>query len=87
MWPAATKSRAKVARHHAIRPARHQQDRPGAAVGADLAVMERDTRAMRGEGPFVFAQVKNGVGVDEIIHQIIHAWQHAASVATCSLID
>src|SRR6267154_2618289 len=48
------------------------------AVGADLAVMERDTRAMRGEGPFVFAQVKNGVGVDEIIHQIIHAWQHAA---------
>jgi len=50
------------------------------AVGADLAVMERDTRAMRGEGPFVFAQVKNGVGVYEIIHQIIHAWQHAASV-------
>jgi len=50
------------------------------AVGADLAVMERDTRAMRGEGPFVFAQVKNGVRVDEIIHQIIHAWQHAASV-------
>jgi len=50
------------------------------AVGADLAVMERDARAMRGDGPFVFAQVKHGVGVDEIISQIIHAWQHAASV-------
>src|SRR5882724_9373682 len=50
------------------------------AVGADLAVMERDARAMRGDGPFVFAQVKNGIGVDDIIQQIIHAWQHAASV-------
>ena len=32
------------------------------AVGADLKVMERDTKKMRGDGPFVFAQVKNGVG-------------------------
>ncbi|MEY4385159.1 MAG: urease accessory protein UreG [Verrucomicrobiota bacterium] len=50
-------------------------------VGADLAVMERDTKKMRGAGPFVFAQVKNGVGVDDIIHQIIHAWQHATGVS------
>ncbi|HWE00929.1 MAG TPA: urease accessory protein UreG [Tepidisphaeraceae bacterium] len=41
-----------------------------AAVGADLDVMDRDARAMRGQGPFVFAQVKNGVGLDEIISHI-----------------
>src|SRR6185295_355036 len=46
------------------------------AVGADLQVMERDARKMRGSGPFVFAQVKNGVGLDEIIDHILHAWQH-----------
>ncbi len=47
------------------------------AVGADLKVMARDTRRMRGDGPFVFAQVKNGVGCDEIVAHLIHAWQHA----------
>ena len=51
-----------------------------AGVGADLAVMERDTKRVRGDGPFVFAQVKHGVAVDEIISQIIHAWQHATSL-------
>jgi urease accessory protein len=50
------------------------------AVGADLAVMERDTRLMRGAGPFVFAQVRNGVGIEEIVGNILHAWQHAAGV-------
>jgi urease accessory protein len=51
-----------------------------AGVGADLAVMERDARKMRGDGPFVFAQVKHGVGVDEIIGHITHAWQHAGCI-------
>lgn len=51
-----------------------------AGVGADLKVMEHDTKRMRGSGPFVFAQVKNGVGVDQIIDHIIHAWQHATQV-------
>lgn len=50
------------------------------AVGADLQVMERDTRKMRGQGPFVFAQVKHGVGVPEIVDHILHAWQHALGV-------
>ena len=36
-------------------------------VGASLEVMDRDSRRMRGERPFVFAQVRNGVGVDEVI--------------------
>ena len=29
--------------------------------------MERDAKRMRGDGPSVFAQVTNGVGVDEIV--------------------
>jgi Ni2+-binding GTPase involved in maturation of urease and hydrogenase len=36
------------------------------AVGASLDVMRRDAAVMRGDGPTVFAQVKNGPGVDEI---------------------
>src|SRR5262245_63899323 len=35
-------------------------------VGADLTVMDRDARRMRGDGPFIFAQVTNGVGVQAI---------------------
>jgi urease accessory protein len=50
------------------------------AVGADLEVMRRDSLKMRGEGPFVFAQVKHGVGVEEIIDHVIHAWQHALDI-------
>jgi len=49
-------------------------------VGADLKIMERDAKRMRGDGPFVFAQVKHGVGVDEIIECVIHAWQHACGI-------
>src|ERR1039457_4634216 len=30
--------------------------------------------------PFVFAQVKHGVGVDHIIATVIHAWQHACAI-------
>jgi urease accessory protein len=48
-----------------------------AAIGADLGVMDRDAKKMRGPGPFVFAQVKHGVGVDEIVDHILHSWQHA----------
>ncbi len=50
------------------------------AVGADLDVMARDARTMRGTGPFVFAQVKNGVGMEAIVGHILHAWQHARGV-------
>lgn len=48
-----------------------------AAVGADLGVMERDARKMRGAGPFLFAQVTRGVGVDAIASHVLHAWWHA----------
>jgi urease accessory protein len=48
-----------------------------AAVRADLGVMERDALRMRGPGPFLFAQVVNGVGVKEIANEVLHALQHA----------
>ena len=35
-------------------------------VGASLEVMDRDARKMRGDRPFVFANVKAGEGVDAI---------------------
>jgi urease accessory protein len=35
-------------------------------VGASLAVMDRDSRLMRGERPFVFANIRAGEGVAEI---------------------
>ena len=36
-------------------------------VGADLTVMEKDTRTMRGAKPFVFTDLRCGEGVSEII--------------------
>ena len=44
-------------------------------VGADLGVMERDARRMRGDGPFVFTQVTNGVGVAEVIEHLLASWR------------
>jgi urease accessory protein len=39
-------------------------------VGADLAVMERDAKRMRGGRPFVFTNLREGVGVDPIVSWI-----------------
>src|SRR6185312_13518440 len=36
-------------------------------VGASLEVMDRDARRMRAEAPFVFTNLKTGVGLDTII--------------------
>jgi urease accessory protein len=44
-------------------------------VGADLDVMARDSRKMRGDGPFLFAQVINGVGAREIAAELMNVWQ------------
>jgi urease accessory protein len=35
-------------------------------VGASLEVMDRDAKRMRGERPFIFTNIKTGVGVPEI---------------------
>ena len=36
-------------------------------VGADLSVMEHDTKRMRGERPWCFTNLKNGVGLDQVV--------------------
>ncbi len=36
-------------------------------VGADLAVMERDAKLMRGARPFLFCDLKSGRGKDEVL--------------------
>jgi urease accessory protein len=41
-------------------------------VGADLAVMERDARALRGENPQVFTDLKRGLGVDRVVAWLKH---------------
>ena len=40
-------------------------------VGASLDIMERDARKMRGEKPFLFTDLKKGVGIEEIESFII----------------
>jgi len=41
------------------------------SVHASLDVMERDSKKMRGDRPFIFANLYDGVGVAEIIEFII----------------
>ncbi len=49
-------------------------------VGADLQVMDRDARRMRGERPFVFASIRHGEGVDEVAAFVERAgWLAAAT--------
>jgi len=42
-------------------------------VGADLEVMDRDTKRMRGSRPFLFAQVKHGKGVRAVAEFIVES--------------
>lgn len=37
-------------------------------VGASLEVMARDARRMRSERPFVFTNLRNGTGAEEVVH-------------------
>jgi len=41
-------------------------------VGASLDIMERDAKKMRGEKPFIFTSLKNGVGTDQVEQFIIN---------------
>jgi urease accessory protein len=42
-----------------------------ALVGADLSVMEHDTKRMRGERPWCFTNLKNGVGLDQVVEFVL----------------
>ena len=39
-------------------------------VGADLKVMERDSKRMRGDKPFIFTNVRNDEGVEDVMNWI-----------------
>ena len=41
-------------------------------VGASLDVMEKDAQKMRGDKPFVFSNLKNGIGIEEIENFVIN---------------
>ena len=40
-------------------------------VGASLEVMDRDSRRMRGDKPFLFTNLKSGQGLDEVVDFIV----------------
>jgi urease accessory protein len=42
-------------------------------VGADLGVMEDDTKRMRGRRPYVFANLRDGVGVEAVARFVVEA--------------
>jgi urease accessory protein len=46
-------------------------------VGASLQVMEEDTKKMRGERPFVFSNLFNGQGLDDIVNWLESEFSHA----------
>lgn len=48
-------------------------------VGASLDVMARDAAKQRGERPFVFANLKEGAGLDAIIEFVEHAGMLSAA--------
>ena len=47
-------------------------------VGADLGVMDRDSRRMRGDRPFIFTNLMSGDGLDRVVNWVeSHIHQHA----------
>lgn len=41
-----------------------------AYVGADLSVMDRDTKRMRGDRPYLFTNLRSGEGLEEVVDWI-----------------
>jgi len=48
-------------------------------VSASLAVMDRDAKLMRGDGPTIFTSIKEGTGVEDVIDLVLSSWKAAGS--------
>jgi urease accessory protein len=48
-------------------------------VGADLAIMDRDAKRMRGTGPTIFASIRQGEGLPAITEHLLAAYRKAAA--------
>jgi urease accessory protein len=55
-------------------------------VGASLDVMDGDSRRMRGERPFIFTNLRAGVGLDRVVNWLEEKLQHPTD-ARRALID
>ena len=57
-------------------------------VGADLGIMERDTIKMRGDKPFIFTNLKTGIGLAEVVKFVSNnlGWYFLAGDAPDSLL-
>ncbi|QIN77748.1 urease accessory protein UreG [Rubrobacter marinus] len=53
-------------------------------VGADLSVMDRDARALRGEAPTLFASVLHGDGMEDVVGWVRAAVEHREWVPATS---
>ena len=51
-------------------------------VGADLAVMERDSKTMRGARPFLFCDLKTEQGLPDVIAWLEHNYLFASATST-----
>lgn len=56
-------------------------------VGASLEVMERDARKMRGDGPFVFTNLRDGDSVSQVIQFIVREGMLQGMDPTPSTLD
>jgi urease accessory protein len=55
-------------------------------VGASLEVMDRDSRKMRADRPFLFSDLKHGIGIEEVVKWLISTmngsdWRSLGTVA------
>ena len=50
-------------------------------VGASLEVMDRDARRMRGDGPFVFTNLKTGTGLDQVFAWLEERQSHGLTAS------
>lgn len=48
-------------------------------VGASLAIMDRDAKLMRGDGPTIFTSVREGKGMEDVLGLVLGAWKAAGA--------